>query len=235
MTDRPGRDPLSDLPWPAPSEPGERVSAAIRSHCTKDLCAERSLSCSSRALISLGLSLALLLWLTYWAAGRPAQREMIEAGLLGAAGWGVVQAGVLLFYLARPPGRRGPAPRRVAVLFAVPVLFLGYLVLTATETVSLAEFSSGAHAAHALRCSLLTLLFGGLVAAGGLLVWRRTDPIQPGLSGALLGLVGGLGGALAMNVACASHETHHLWFSHGLAVIALTLLGWGAGRRLLAP
>jgi hypothetical protein len=38
-----------------------------------------------------------------------------------------------------------------------------------------------------------------------------------------------------MGIACASHETYHLWFSHGLAILGLALLGWLCGRKLLAP
>lgn len=235
MSQNSENDPLSELPWPAPCEPSERVSTAIRKQCTSELRAHRGMSCRKRALVSLGLSAAVIAWLTYWASGQEPQSELIRAGLWGALGWGVVQAGVLFFFLARPPGKRGSKEARLGLLFLVPLLFLGYLLLSASETMSFSEFASGGSATHAVRCSLLTMVFGGLVAAGGLLLWRRTDPLQPGISGALLGLVGGLGGALAMGIACASHETHHLWFSHGLAVVALAVIGWGAGRRLLAP
>lgn len=235
MTDSRDHDPLADLPWPRPSQPSERVTAAICEQCTRELKPQRGLSCRARAIASFGLSAALIAWLGYWASGQHPQSELLHAGLWGALGWGIVQAGVLFFGLVRPPGKRGSTRALLGLLFLVPILFFIYLGLTATETASWGEFSSGAMATHATRCSLLTMVFGGLVAAGGLLMWRRTDPLRPGLSGALLGLVGGLGAALAMGIACASHETYHLWFSHGLAVIVLTLVGWGAGRKLLAP
>jgi len=235
MTEQRERDPLHDLPWPTPGEPSERVSAAIRSQCTKDLRSQRGMSCAARSALSLGLCVALVVWLSYWASGQPVQSELMRAGIIGAVGWGVVQAGVLFYGLARPPCKRGSARARLGLLFLVPLLFFGYLGLTSSETHAFNQFSHGAEATHAVRCSLLTLLFGGLVAVGGLVLWRRTDPIQPRLSGALLGLLGGLAGSLAMGIACASHETYHLWFSHGLAVIALALVGWVAGRRVLAP
>jgi hypothetical protein len=235
MTPPPDRDPLADLPWPAPAEPSERVSAAIRERCTSDLRSQRGMSCTSRGLLSLGLSAAMIAWLGYWAWDRQPQSELMEAGLAGAAGWGLVQAGVLYFCLARPPGRRISRRMRLGLLLLVPLSFFAYLGFTSSGAVPFEVFSSSAHATHALRCTVLTLVFGGLVAAGGFLVWRRTDPLQPRLSGALLGLVGGLGGSLAMGIACASHETYHLWFSHGLAILGLALLGWLCGRKLLAP
>jgi hypothetical protein len=68
-----------------------------------------------------------------------------------------------------------------------------------------------------------------------MLLWRRTDPLTPGISGALLGLVGGMGSALGMGVACPSHETWHLCVSHGVVVASLVVLGAAAGRRVLAP
>src|SRR5262249_47726656 len=116
-----------------------------------------------------------------------------------------------------------------------PLAFLIYLGLTSFNNESFSGFLNGPEFRHTIHCGLLTMLFGGLVLSGGLMIWRRTDPIQPALSGALIGLVGGLGGALAMGVACASHEAWHLWFAHGLAVVALIFAGSFAGRRLLAP
>ncbi|HEY3499230.1 MAG TPA: NrsF family protein, partial [Polyangiaceae bacterium] len=76
---------------------------------------------------------------------------------------------------------------------------------------------------------------GALVTGGVLLLWRRTDPMSPGVSGALAGLAGGMGSALAFGVACPSHEAWHLWLSHGVVVVALVVLGGAVGRRLLAP
>ncbi|HEY4160205.1 MAG TPA: NrsF family protein, partial [Polyangiaceae bacterium] len=82
---------------------------------------------------------------------------------------------------------------------------------------------------------LVSLFFGATVSAGVLLAFRGTDPLTPRLSGALAGLVGGLGGALAMGIACPSHEAWHLWFAHGLVVVVLGLFGFVVGRRILAP
>jgi MYXO-CTERM domain-containing protein len=68
-----------------------------------------------------------------------------------------------------------------------------------------------------------------------LVVWRGTDPLTPGLSGALAGVAGGLAGACGIGCACAATETWHLWISHGLMVALLGGVGWLVGRRWLAP
>ena len=55
------------------------------------------------------------------------------------------------------------------------------------------------------------------------------------ISGALAGLAGGITSALGVGLACPSTEAWHACFSHGLVVIALVLLGWRFGRRVLSP
>ncbi|HEV8549451.1 MAG TPA: hypothetical protein VGQ57_10490, partial [Polyangiaceae bacterium] len=74
-----------------------------------------------------------------------------------------------------------------------------------------------------------------LMSGGVMLLWRGTDPLTPGISGALLGLVGGMGSALGMGIFCPSHEELHSLVSHGLVLASLVVLGGAVGRRLLAP
>jgi hypothetical protein len=81
----------------------------------------------------------------------------------------------------------------------------------------------------------VALFFGALIAGGALVAWRRTDPYNPGISGAMIGLVAGLASGSGMSIACASHEVVHSCVAHGAVVFALALAGFGLGRRLLAP
>jgi hypothetical protein len=160
----------------------------------------------------------------------------LRTGVYGALGWAVVQACVL--FVGFSPARRGALGSRtlrLALAIAVPLLFLGYLTYSAWSYVPFDQFAHGARADHALRCGLVALTFGALVSGGVLLAWRGTDPLTPRLSGTLAGLIGGIGGALAVGIGCPSHEAWHLWISHGLIVLALGVVGFGAGRRLLAP
>jgi len=234
MTAVPPPDPLAELPWPKPAAPRAEISATIRRSCTEDLEAKRGLTASQRLLASMALSLgvfALLAWL-----GRDRSPDgTLRAAVIGAAGWGIVQAAVLWAGLWRPPGKRGAPHLRLVLAVLLPIAFLFYVGYAAPEWVSFGEFSQGASASHAVACGFVGLLFSTVLSGGVLLLWRGTDPLTPGLTGALVGLVGGLGGGLAIGVACPSHEGWHACFSHGLGVLAFVGLGWAVGRRLLSP
>lgn len=229
------RDPLAEIDWPKPVAPREHVSDAIHQKCTKGLGSHACVSARRKAALSLLLPVLVVGMFTVLAVLGGTPDGALRSGLYGALGWAVVLGLVLLFGLARPPGRRPAAAWRVVVAVLVPVLFFVYLTLTAAGHLSFAAFSQGAAARHALSCGMVCLTVGAIVTGAVLLLWRGTDPLTPGVSGALAGLVGGVGSALALGVACPSHEGWHLNFSHGLVVVALVILGGAVGRRLLAP
>lgn len=229
-------DPLADLPWPKPAPPSAEVSAAIRKECTCDLAKRRHrLTSWQRLAASLALSLGVFALLAWMTRGQSRVEGTFRNALIGAAGWGLVQAAVLWMGLARPPGRRASARIRLVVAVVLPLVFLAYVAHAAPEWVSFGEFSQGSRAAHAVGCGFIGILFSALISGGVLLLWRGTDPLTPGLTGALAGLVGGIAGGLAIGVACPSQEGWHACFSHGLGVLAFTVFGWAAGRRLLSP
>src|SRR5450432_3295326 len=233
----PKSDPLTDLPWPKPEVPREEVSAAIHSACTKNLCPMSGMSAGTRLTLCVALS-TFVATVGYWFGIRHHRSELgLRTGVYGAVGWAVVQAAVLFVGFAPRDAFGSLATRTVRLTLAVlvPVLFLGYLTYSAWSYVPFAEFSHGARADHAFSCGLVALFFGALVSGGVLLAWRGTDPLTPRLSGTLAGLIGGVGGALAVGIGCPSHEAWHLWMAHGVIVLALGVMGFGAGRRLLAP
>src|SRR4030095_946219 len=100
---------------------------------------------------------------------------------------------------------------RLALALGLPVAFLVYLAVEASGSVPLAEFVVGGGAAMAMRCALYSLLFGAIGTSAMLFIWRGTDPLTPGVSGALAGLVGGVSGAVAVGCACPTGSTWHLW------------------------
>ena len=229
------QDPLAEIDWPKPVAPSEHVSQAIHQKCTKGLGSHACVSARRKAALSLLIPVLAVGAFTVLAVYGGVSEGALRSGLYGALGWAVVLALVLLFGLARPPGRRPAAALRVVVAVLVPVAFFAYLGLTESGRLPFATFSQGATAQHALGCGMICLVVGAIVTGVVLLLWRGTDPMTPGVSGALVGLVGGVGSALALGVACPSHEGWHLGFSHGLVVVALVILGGAVGRRLLAP
>ena len=229
------QDPLAEIDWPKPAAPSEGVSHAIHEKCTKGLGSHACVSARRKAALSLLLPVLCVGVFTVLAMLKGTPDGALRSGLYGALGWAVVLAVVLLVGMARPPGRRPAAALRLVMAVLVPIAFFVYLALTAWSQVPFSAFAHGARIEHALGCGMICLVVGGIVTGSVLLLWRGTDPLTPGVSGAIAGLVGGVGSALALGVACPSHEGWHLGFSHGLVVVALVILGGAVGRRLLAP
>ena len=230
------KDPLADIAWPgATVAPSDECSKAIRGACTKGLCKERGVSAMTRGLLTLGLCAIVLLYYFWYAVDDHRPSGIVRTGVFGAIGWLGAQAALVFGTLARPPGKRGSRGVRIALLAIVPLAFVGYLLLVSNEQFAFAKFAQGYPAGHAIGCGLVALFFGALVAGGAMIAWRRTDPYTPGISGALIGMVGGLASGAGMSLACPSHEAFHSCFAHGMVVFALALLGFGFGRRMLAP
>jgi hypothetical protein len=229
------KDPLDDLPWPKSAEPSANVSESIRRECTHALGQKHCARAHRRAALSLLLPTVAIGIFTFLAILRGDPDETLRSALYGVAGWVLVLVVVLTTGLAFPPGRRPSRNLRIATAVAIPLVFILYITATASAHDSFAAFSQGATAQHALRCGITCLMLGAIVSGGVLFLWRGTDPLTPSLSGALAGLTGGLGSALALGVACPSHEAWHVGVSHGLVVVAMVGLGALVGRRLLSP
>jgi hypothetical protein len=229
------QDPLENLEWPEPPAPGSEVSLAIRKTCTRDLACAKGLKVTHRLLLSVAVSGGIVALLVALGLRHPnTDGGALRVALIGAAGWGVVHAAVLFFGLARPPGRRGARGLRIALAIGLPILFFAYLAVAATTRLPVDRFVHEG-LGRAGSCGIFSLLFGTVAAGGTLLLWRRTDPLTPGLSGAIAGLLGGLSSAVGIGVACPTHEGWHLWVTHGMTVVLFVFVGWVVGRRWLAP
>jgi hypothetical protein len=178
-------------------------------------------------LLFVGLSLVLL-----------SRRELsgfTAAALWGAMGWATLQAGVLFLGFGRPRSG-GSARLRWLLALLVPVAFFAYLLVTSTPTASFSEFvSSSKQTQHAFYCGLLSFVIGALAALGITLLWRRTDPFTPRLSGSIAGLLGGLGAAVPIGLVCPGTDGWHLCIAHGASLLLVVGLGAALGRRWLSP
>jgi len=228
-------DPLDNLPWPSPPAPSEAVGEKIRASCHPGAGGKECTSARRRAALTLLVPVFTVSVLSLLALWRGVDEGVIRDGLLGALGWSVVLGVTLLVGLASPPGRRPRAMLRWGIAVAIPLLFFVFLANTAWARVPFQQFAHGAMAEHAWRCGGICFVVGAVMSSGVMLLWRGTDPLTPGLSGALLGLVGGMGSALGMGIFCPSHETWHVCVSHGVVLASLAVLGGAAGRRLLSP
>lgn len=226
-------DPFDGLEFKRNEAPGAAVSARIRRACTSDLTPAASVSAPRRLLLTALVAVAGLSGLL--AAGLHDQREPggdAGSALWAAVGWVSVVSVVIGIGVARPPGKRSGWRTRLLVATLVPVSFCVYLALASSETLPL---DHALHDRGILGCGMYTLLTSAVVALGVMLPWRRTDPVSPGLTGALLGLGGGLVAATAASVVCPCREGWHLWLAHGASLVLVVLIGAWVGRRWLAP
>ncbi|MGC4064349.1 MAG: NrsF family protein [Polyangiaceae bacterium] len=160
----------------------------------------------------------------------------ILVALFGALTWGLVQASVLFVGYGRPPGRRATRNLRWAMVLLVPALFIAHLCAASTSLLDFGDFLVATRSVRStVVCGIHAILFGAMASAALFVLWRRTDPFSPRLTGALTGLAGGLVGAVALDMTCARLEAWHLWLGHGATLLMLVIGGWVAGRKWLAP
>jgi len=125
---------------------------------------------------------------------------------------------------------------RRALLIGMPAAFFAYLAISHGNMIPLHTFvASEPLVGHALRCGMIAMLLGAFGSAGVLYIWRGSDPFSPRLSGALIGLMGGIAGALSIGVVCPGQNAWHVLLGHGLSVVGVGLLGLLVGRRILSP
>jgi hypothetical protein len=216
-----------------PPKPRLQLSANIRHEVQRDLTPSVRLSRGARVVSSLGLLFLASAAFVALEVG-DGVHSVSRGAAFGAIGWALVVASVLLAGV----GRFGAYMRwlQMGIALFVPLALLSYLALEATSWVPLSTFfRDGDHTHKALACCSTAVALGAVGTAVVLFVWKRTDPFNPGWSGAVLGLLGGLGGAASVELVCPWHEGWHLWLGHGLGVLVLSFLGALVGRRLMAP
>lgn len=226
-------DPLEGIDWSVP--PSSRVTARIRAEIADDIRPQKALSAGVRVALSLTLSAATAAGVILVMRGAHDVAGPLAAAALGVVGWALVQVTILVLGLAQRPHLGLSKPLRLGMAVLVPLAFFAVLAFGANTWLPFAEVASAEHASGVVVCGIHALLCGVIAAVGMFLIWRRTDPFGPGLSGALVGVTAGLAGAVAVGVACPSTEAWHLWLGHGLVIAALALLGWVVGPRVLSP
>ena len=228
--------PLDNAIWPKPAAPSDAVTSSIHKLCTGNLRPVKSPSIASRIVRSILLSGGLFGVLLTVGWNRHPPRQAIFVALAGALVWGIAQASVIVVGLGGSPGKRSHRYVRWAVVIAVPLAFLIHLTMASDSTLSIRDFVLTPRSLrHTVVCGVHAILFGVMAIATLLVMWRRTDPFSPRLSGAVAGLAGGLVGAVALDMTCPNLEAWHLWIGHGLTLVVLVVAGWYAGQRWLAP
>jgi hypothetical protein len=229
-------DKPDDFVWPSSAPPSTEVSEAIRRACTEDLVPRKPLMAIRRVAVSVLVSGSLFGSLLAIGWMRHPPKDAVLLALMGALAWGIIQASVLFVGHGKPPGRRSTRWLRWAAVLAVPAVFVLHLTLTAGSILSFNEFLVVQRSVRStVVCGVHSVLFGAAASAVLFVLWRRSDPFSPRLTGALTGLAGGMVGAVALDMTCPNDEAWHLWLGHGLTLVAFVLAGWIAGRRWISP
>lgn len=223
------KDPFAELALKAP-RPRDSVLASIRKELEHDQKKKRSLSRSERVVLSaaaliVGLALTTL----------EAFVEAPEAAVLAAAALSLSVGGLLLAGLVPGQARSMGLSLRKVLVGLLSVAAFTALALKAETFFSWAEFTEPDSLHRATACAAHSLMSGVLGATALLFFWRRTDPFSPGLSGSLLGLLGGALGTTSVNLACKSAEGLHLTLAHGMSLLVFALVGVFVGRKWLSP
>lgn len=213
--------------------PSGAVSDAIRRQVMNDLTPVRSVAALPRVMLC-GVLFAVVAFAFGVLTHGDGSHHVARSELLGTAGWTLLAFATLGACFG--PFRVYTRRVQIGVALSTPLLFLVYLSAFRTTQLPFGQFiGNSLELGSALRCGLLALAFGSLTSAVVLLAWRRTDPFNPGWSGALAGLMGGLSGALSVSLSCPGREAWHLWLGHSLSVIVLALAGAALGRRVFSP
>jgi hypothetical protein len=64
---------------------------------------------------------------------------------------------------------------------------------------------------------------------------RRSDPVHPGIAGAVLGVTAGIAAGTLVDLWCPIAYLPHVLLGHILPLLVVAVVGAWAGRRLLPP
>lgn len=221
-------DPFAELAAKA-SAPSERVLTALREEVRADKAPRSSISRAKRTGFSV-LALAIGFTLTTFKVAGHSPGVFLVA--LAACSLSV---GALLFSGVIPGSGRTSAGTRRYLLGALAVATFTVLALKADHFLSYGQFADGECLMRTTHCASYALLAGVIVSSGLMIIWRRTDPFSPGLTGALIGFLGGLIGTVSVSLSCRADEGIHLTLGHGIATVVVTGLCWWGGRKWLSP
>ena len=85
------------------------------------------------------------------------------------------------------------------------------------------------------RCLGLSLGMAAPLLAAFLVMRRRSDPVHPGIAGALFGVTAGVAAGTLVDLWCPVAHVPHVLLGHILPLVLLACLGSWIGRRLLPP
>jgi hypothetical protein len=185
-------------------------------------------------------------WATFAACAAVALAIFAEAGGVRAhdrpgllivwtsIGWIVAASAAAAFGVAR--GRSMLGRSTASLIWLIIALPLALLVWKIGVTVPFGpEMLERWPERPGFRCLRLSLAMSAPLLVAFLVMRRRSDPVHPGIAGAVLGITAGIAAGTFVDLWCPVAHLPHLLVGHILPLVVVALFGAWIGRRLLPP
>jgi hypothetical protein len=182
-------------------------------------------------------------WIIAGAFGLAATVALLFALALGARGWAglsllqaaclsILWVGTILLSAVSLSSSIRPGSRQI-VHPLLPILAIG----AGFPALVLWLFPAGPRenfVAHGVGCLAGGLMVAAMTSGATYAFVRRGYSMSWSRTGALVGVVGAVVAAVALQIACNDHEFGHLLVWHGLTILLSVTIGYAAGRRTAA-
>lgn len=164
-------------------------------------------------------------------------RTYARPGLLivwTSVGWIVAASAAAAFGVARGRSTLGHSTASLIwLIVALPLVLLAWKIgVTVPFGPEMMEPWPGRPGFRCLRLSLAT---AAPLLVAFVVMRRRSDPVHPGIAGAVLGLTAGIAAGTFVDLWCPIAHLPHVLLGHILPLVVLALVGAWVGRRLLPP
>ncbi len=214
---------------PLPRPPAD-LASRIHDRVAADLAPRRGPSGPSRWLFGLlavgAMLMAVAVMMSQQVMMQPARSSVIALG-----GLLLVAAATFTALVRSGSAHVGVRARlALALLPGLAFLVLAWIAYTLMPPVA----AAGSHVSTP-ACLVRGLMLAAIPMTVLVVLWRRTDPFTPRLTGAIIGGWAGLTGTIGLTMACPSTDLVHIIVGHGAAIVGGALIGSLLGRRLLPP
>lgn len=212
-----------------PADLKRRVLAAVQSEPAPTQTAVRQ-----RAWLTFAICAAIALVIFVAAGG---VRTYGRPGLLivwTCVGWIAAASTAAVVGVARGRSMLGRSTRTLVMLIvALPVALLAWKI---GVTVPFGpEMLAAWPGRPGFRCLRLSLAMAAPLLLALVVIRRRSDPVHPGVTGAVLGITAGVAAGALVDLWCPIAHLPHVLLGHILPLVVAALVGAWAGRRLLPP
>jgi hypothetical protein len=149
-------------------------------------------------------------------------------------GWIVAASAAAALGVARGRSTLGrPTESLIVLVIGLPLALLAWKIgVTVPFGPKMMEAWPGR---PGFRCLGLSLAMAAPLLVALVVMRRRSDPVHPGIAGAVLGMTAGVAAGTLVDLWCPIAHLPHVLLGHILPLLLLAAIGAWVGRRLLPP